>query len=177
MSMRNALPLALVALFAAPMTAQDHPRGGPGMGPHHPGEGPMMMRGLDLTEAQKAGLKAIADKHREASKGRHEAAMAAMKALHEAMMDPAIPVERLKALHDKASQAQFELALDRRAMMQESLALLTPEQKAKGEKLRAEWLKKGPEAWGERGEGRRHGMPPEGPAPEKKPEGPVPEKK
>jgi Spy/CpxP family protein refolding chaperone len=125
-----------------------------------------MMKGLDLTDAQKASLKAIADKHRDATKPQHEAAMAAMKAFHEAMMNPASTGEQLKALHDKASQAEFELALDRRAMMQESLAILTPEQKAKAEKLRAEWPKDGRRA--ERGESRRHGMAPEGPAPEPK---------
>ena len=97
MLMRNALPLALVALFSVPLAAQGHPWGGPGMRPHHP-EGPrMFMRGLDLTEAQKADMKAIGEKHREAAKGKHEAAMAAQKALHDAMMDPASTVEQLKA--------------------------------------------------------------------------------
>jgi Spy/CpxP family protein refolding chaperone len=97
----------------------------------------MAMRGLDLTEAQKASMKAIAEKHREIMKPKLEAMAEAKKAMHQAMIDPATPVEQLKALHDKASQAQFELVLNRRAMMQESLAILTPEQKAKAEKQRA----------------------------------------
>jgi len=164
MFMRSALPLALVALFAVPLAAQGHPRGGPGMGPRHSAGPGMMMRGLDLTEAQRADLKAIAGKHREAAKGKHEAAMSAQKALREAMMDPATSVEQLKALHDKASQAQFELALDRRAMMQESMALLTPEQKAKAEKMRAERGKRGPGDRGQ-GKGRGQGMRPDSPAP------------
>ena len=91
----------------------------------------MMMRCLDLTEAQQTSLKAIADKHREASKAKREAAMAARNAYHSAMIDPATPVDQLKTLHEKVSQAQFELALDRRAMMQESMAILTPEQKGR----------------------------------------------
>lgn len=136
----------------------------PRMG-RHPEGFPMMMRGLELTEAQKASMKAIAEKHREAAKGKHEAAMAARKALHEAMMNPATSVDQLKALHEKASQARFELALDRRSMMQESMALLTPEQKAKAEKLRAERPKAGREGRPGRGEGRRHGLPSEAPAP------------
>lgn len=142
MFIRSALTLALVALLATPLAAQGHPRGdGPGMGPHHEA-GPMLMRGLNLTEAQKADLKALATKHREAMKPKHEAAMAARKVLHEAMVNPAATVDQLKALHEKASQAQFELALDRRAMMQESLTLLTPEQKAKAEQLRLERQKR-----------------------------------
>jgi protein CpxP len=142
MFIRSALALALVATLAAPLSAQGHPRGGgPGMGPHAEA-GPMLMRGLNLTEAQRADLKALAAKHREAMKPKHEAAMAAHKALQEAMMNPAATVEQLKALHEKASQVQFELALDRRAMMQESLTLLTPEQKAKAEALRLERQKR-----------------------------------
>ena len=128
----------------------------------------MMMRGLDLTEAQKASLKVIADKHREGMKGRHEAALAARKAVQEAMMDSATSLDKLKALHEKASQAHFEMALERRAMMQESLGILTPEQKAKAEKLRAERRKEGHRGMSERGEGRRHGAPSEGPASDKK---------
>jgi len=165
MFIRSALTLALVALFAAPLAAQGQPRdGGRGMKHHSPMGGPMMMRGLDLTEAQKASLKAIGEKYREASKIKRESTMAARKAFHAAMIDPATTPDQLKALHDKASQAQFELALDRRAMMQESMALLTPEQKAKAEKMRAERGKRGPGDRGQ-GKGRGQGMRSDSPAP------------
>jgi len=150
MFIRSALTLALVALFAAPLAAQGHPRGR-GMKHHGPQGGPMMMQCLDLTEAQKTSLKAIAEKHREASKAKHEAAMAAHEAYQVAMRDPAASTDQLKALHEKVSQAQFELALDRRAMMQESMTILTPEQKAKAEQLRAE---RGGKRAGGRGQGR-----------------------
>jgi len=152
MFIRSALTLALVAMFAAPLAAQGHPwGGGPGMGPRH-AAGPMLMRGLDLTEAQKADLKVLATKHREAMKPKQEAAMTARKAMHEAMMNPAATPDQLKALHEKVSQAQFELALDRRAMMQESMNLLTPEQRAKAEQLRLEHQKR----WQEGVPGPRH---------------------
>lgn len=155
MFIRSALTLALVALFAAPLAAQGHPRGGGrGLKHHGPQGGPMMMQCLDLTEAQKTSLKAIADKHREATKAKHEAAMTAREAYRVAMRDPATPADQLKALHDKVSQAQFELALDRRAMMQESMTILTPEQKAKAEQLRAE---RGGRGAGGRGPGRGRG--------------------
>lgn len=151
MFIRSALTLALVALFVAPLAAQGQPRGGGrGMKHHAPQGGPMMMQCLDLTEAQKTSLKAIADKHREATKAKHEVAMAAREAYRVAMRDPATSTDQLKALHEKVSQAQFELALDRRAMMQESMTILTPEQKAKAEQLRAERS-------GKRGGGRGQG--------------------
>lgn len=155
MFIRSALTLALVALFAAPLSAQGQPRGGGrGMKHHGPQGGPMMMQCLDLTDAQKTSLKAIADKHREATKAKHEATMAAREAYRVAMRDPATSTDQLKALHDKVSQAQFELALDRRAMMQESMTILTPEQKAKAEQLRAE---RGGKRAGGRGQGRGQG--------------------
>ena len=175
---RSALSLAMAALLAAPLAAQcrcqdegGHHRMPPHEGPGRDGRpemGPMMMRGLDLTEAQRKSLKAIAAKHREATKGKHEAAMEAMKAFHEAMMDPSTPPEKLKALHEKASKAQFEVALGRRALMQESMAILTPEQKAKAEKLRAERPKDGRPRMPRRGEGPGHheGRGPEGHGPE-----------
>jgi Spy/CpxP family protein refolding chaperone len=43
----------------------------------------------------------------------------------------ATDAKALRALHDKASAAQFDLLLEHRALRQETLALLTPEQKAK----------------------------------------------
>jgi len=155
MFIQTTLNLALAALLATPLAAQDHLRGGgQGMGPHPEGGPMMLMRGLNLTEAQKAEMKLLGEKHRTATKAKQEAAMAAHEALHGAMLDPASSLEQLKALHEKASQAQFELALDHRAMLQEALALLTPEQKAKAEQLRAEHMKHRPMG---PGEGHRHG--------------------
>ena len=167
--------LALGLTLAAPLAAQ-----GQGPGSHRPGMaqgrggGSMFLRGLDLTEAQKASLKVIADQHREGMKAKFETAATAHKALRTAMMDSATSVEQLKALHDKVAQAQFELALDRRAMRQESLALLTPEQKAKAEKLRSERETRradhprGPGAGPRHGMGRGQGFGPDCPLFEKK---------
>lgn len=164
------LSLALGLTLVAPMIGQEPPpRPHPGMQRGH-GFGPMMMWGLDLTDAQKASMKAIATKHRESMKPTFEAAAGARKALRVAMMNPATPVDQLKALHDKASQVQFELALDRRAMHQETLALLTPEQKAKADKLRSEMQARhqdhprGPEAMPHRGMSHDPGTRPEAPA-------------
>jgi Spy/CpxP family protein refolding chaperone len=126
-----ALTVALLAIGTA-LAAQ-----GPGFGPGH-GHGPMGegrgLRGLNLSEAQQAQVKAIHDKHQTAFKAKGETAQVARKALFEAMQNVATDASTLKALHDKASAAQFDLLLEHRAARLEILPLLTAEQKAKFEK-------------------------------------------
>ncbi len=126
-----ALAVALLASGTA-LSAQ-----GPGFGPGH-GRGPLGegrgLRGLNLTEAQQTQVKAIHDKHQAAVKAKDETAQTARKALREAMQNATTDAATLKALHDKASAAQFDLLLEHRATRQEILPLLTPEQKARFEK-------------------------------------------
>jgi Spy/CpxP family protein refolding chaperone len=88
-------------------------------------------RGLNLTEAQQTKLKAVHEGHRATFKAKQEAAGAAHMALREAMDSDATDAKALRSLHDKASVAQFDLLLEHRALRQETLALLTPEQRAK----------------------------------------------
>lgn len=90
--------------------------------------------GLNLTEAQQAQVKAIHDRHQAAIQAKAEAAGAARKAMHEAMASAATDTKALKALHEKVSAAQFDLLLEHRALRQEILPLLTPEQKTQFEK-------------------------------------------
>jgi len=103
-----------------------------GHGPAGEGRG---LRALNLTEAQQAKVKAIHDGHQTAFKAKGEVAGAAHKALFEAMQNASTDAATLKALHDKASTAQFELMLEHRAVRQEILPLLTADQKAQFEKL------------------------------------------
>ena len=104
---------------------------GQGQGPMGEGRG---MRGLNLTEAQQTKLKALHESHQAAFKAKGEAAASAHKALREAMANAATDAKALKTLHDKASAAQFEVVLEHRALRQEVLPLLTPEQKAQFDK-------------------------------------------
>jgi Spy/CpxP family protein refolding chaperone len=90
--------------------------------------------GLKLTEAQQAKVKAIHDHHAAAMQAKLDAAQAAHKVLREAMQNAATEAKTLQALHEKASAAQFDLLLEHRAVHQEILPLLTPEQKAQFEK-------------------------------------------
>ena len=111
---------------------------GPGFGPGH-GRGPGFgegrgLRGLNLSEAQQAQVKAIHDQHQAAFKAKGEVAEAARKAMHDAMANSATDANALKTLHEKASAAQFDLMLEHRAVRQEILPLLTADQKAQFEK-------------------------------------------
>jgi Spy/CpxP family protein refolding chaperone len=127
-----ALAIALLA-FGTALSAQP----GPGFGPGH-GRGPGFgegrgLRGLNLTEAQQAQVKAIHERHQAAFRTKGEATQAAHKALRDAMANATTDASTLKALHDKASAAQFDLMLEHRAVRQEILPLLTADQKAKFE--------------------------------------------
>lgn len=121
----TALAAAVLALGVS-LAAQGR---GPGFGP---GRG---LRALNLTDAQQTQVKAIHERHQAAIQAKVEAAQAAHKALREAMADAATDAKALQALHEKASTAQFAVLLERRAVRQEILPLLTPEQKAQFEKL------------------------------------------
>ena len=147
-----ALALALTALGTS-LFAQ-----GPGFGPGH-GRGPMGeghgLRGLNLTEAQQAQVKAIHDKHQASVQAKREVVESARKAMHEAMASTATDASTLKALHDKVSAAQFDLMLEHRAARQEILPLLTIEQKAQFEKL---GMGMGPRGGRGRGPGRGFGV-------------------
>lgn len=128
-----ALAVALLAIGTS-LSAQGPGPGfgaGHGHGPAHEGRG---FKDLNLTEAQQTQMKAIHDKHQASMKAKIDAADAAQKALHVAMADSTSDTNALKALHDKASAAQFDLMLEHRALRQEILPLLTAEQKVQFEK-------------------------------------------
>ncbi len=131
MLFRTLSRVTLAALLSVPLAAQGGgPGGGPGRGPD-----PMLLLALDLTEAQQTALEALLERHRPAEQAKAEAGRTSHEALEAAMVEPATTVEQLKALHDAAAQAQYDLLLEHRAVLQEGLALLTPEQKARLAKL------------------------------------------
>jgi protein CpxP len=148
-----AFAAALLAVGTA-LSAQDGPGFGPGHGPGF-GRG---LKALNLTEAQRTQMKALHDKHQPAIQAKAGAAQTARKALHEAMADAVTDAGTLKALHEKASAAQFDLMLEHRALRLEILPLLTPEQKAK--------FAQGPMGFGGRGMGHGRGMRPANPGPD-----------
>ena len=153
MLFRNLTCLALAALLAVPLVAQ---RGGPGPG-GVPGLDPMVLHALDLSEAQHTALKAILDAHQADGRAKEEALHTSDAALEAGMLDGITTVDQLKTLHGSVSQAQFDLLLVHRAVLQEALALLSPTQKAKLEKLKKAM---GPGGMRGRGGPGAPGMPP-----------------
>jgi Spy/CpxP family protein refolding chaperone len=161
-----AFAVALLA-FGASLHAQGCGPGlGLGQGDFGPGRGEGRgLMGLNLTKDQQAQVKAIHDRHAAAIQGKMEAAQAAHKVLREAMQNAASDTKTLQALHEKASAAQFDLMLEHRAVHQEILPLLTPEQKAQFEK--------GPMGMGPRGgHGKGRGFGP-GSCPDMGPDAPM----
>lgn len=99
--------------------------------PASPQAAPAPRGGLDLSDAQKASMKAVFAKHRDAMHADFQAAHEAGKALHAGLKDPSTSVDALRALHQKVSDAQFNLLLERRAIHQEVQGILTPDQQAR----------------------------------------------
>lgn len=121
---------AAVLVLGTSLAAQGR---GPGFGPGFAsGRG---LRALHLTEAQQTQVKAIHERHQSAIQAKVEAAQAAHQALREAMASASTDAKTLQALHEKASAAQFAVMLEHRAVRQEIVPLLTPEQKAQFEKM------------------------------------------
>lgn len=148
--------LALL-LGALPLLAQPGPGCPRG---ERPRQGHMMGRMaecLKLTADQKARIQELHTRHREANEPKLKAAQEARKALQEAMRTPATPPERLKALHQTVSDLRFEQMMARRTLHEAVQAVLTPEQRAQAERLRAERQE---QPQGRRGGGKRGGFGP-----------------
>jgi Spy/CpxP family protein refolding chaperone len=124
--LRSTLVLALLTL---PLAAQTGPAHGPRAG--------QISRVLNLTEAQKASIRNLRDKHRADLVLRRDAVDHARIDLRTALRDPATPETRLRALYDKAAAARFESILAERSLRLEVRALLTPEQRAQADEMRS----------------------------------------
>lgn len=130
-----------LAMTATVLAAQGFgPMMGGGRGPGQAGMrcGGAMANALNLTEAQKAELKAIEGRHQAALDAKQKVAGEAREEIRKAMHDPAVSDAKVKELHAKVSDAMTAVMLERRAMMREFDALLTPDQKAILEKQRAQ---------------------------------------
>lgn len=90
-----------------------------------------MARHLNLTDDQKAKIKAIHEKHKDELKSRREATQQARKAFFEAVKNPDTPVDQLRTLHQTLSDKSFDMLAARRAVRLETRAILTPEQREK----------------------------------------------
>jgi Spy/CpxP family protein refolding chaperone len=110
--------------------------GGPGFGGGMRG-GPMgMLRGIDLTDAQKAQIKSIMDANKP-----DQATLDQMKALREARKNGTALTDDQKAQLKAARQAQAEKM---KSVHEQIMNVLTAEQKAQLEKRRQEFEQRGP---------------------------------
>jgi Spy/CpxP family protein refolding chaperone len=170
-----ALALAAAALPAQAQAAAAPPEAAqvPGGGAPAPGAPQSWLQGraaarLGLTEAQKASCQTILEKHRTALAQKRQAAFEARRAFREAFGRPETAPDTLRQLHRTMADQEFEQQLERRALLQEWRAVLTPEQREKAARMEG-WMEA---RRGDRGGGCgygpmarvRRGMRPEPPA-------------
>lgn len=131
----KALILTLATLLpltaALPSQAQETP--GRSRGPR----GQHLARALNLTADQQTRIHVLRASHRGAVAPLRTSAQGARAALAQALQDPATPEATLRELHQKTSEAHFQLLLAGRANRAQVRALLTPEQREKASALRA----------------------------------------
>ena len=128
-------PLAILFAALLPLAAQTP---APAPAPHAPGAmGDPMAAALGLTPDQQTRMKAIRDKYRESGRAEHEAAQAQAQAFRAAMEDSKASEAQLRQAFDQMNAARFQRLLQHRAMRQELRAVLTPDQQAKADAMRA----------------------------------------
>ena len=135
-------PSLLLLLGTLSLTAQapppppPAPQAGPQEGWGHGRQAERLGRFLKLTDAQKASIKAIRDRHKAELTQDRTTEQSARVALRTAMKDGAATPAQLRPLFDKAAAARFDLLMAQRATHQEVLAVLSPEQREKAAELR-----------------------------------------
>jgi Spy/CpxP family protein refolding chaperone len=120
--------ILILTLAALPMLAQSGP--GPGL------LAKRIAKVLNLTDAQKASIQAIHEKHKPDMVLKRDTVKQARTALQAALAVPATPAAQLRPLYDAAAAARFDMMMAQRSVQQEVQAVLTPEQRAKAAELR-----------------------------------------
>jgi protein CpxP len=132
--------------------AQGHERRGPG-GPGGPGGffrgpdgfgrggfgGPMaLLRGLDLTEDQRAQVRQVMDSHRDELRAIGERVMAAHRAQDDAVTAAQFDEQVVRSKSAELAAVEADAAVLRAKLHSEVFAVLTPEQQAKAAELKAQ---------------------------------------
>ena len=144
----NTLRLASIGIVALGLwtaTVYGNPRHG--MGPmglgHMMGEGPgmmlpMVLKGLDLTDAQRDQIRSILEARRAANEPLMERARTAREALQQAMQAQPVDEATIRARSADLGAVEADLAIARAQVQAEITAVLTDEQKAELAKMREE---------------------------------------
>lgn len=98
-----------------------------------------MLRGLDLSEAQRDQIFEIRHAQAPAMRAQMKAVRAARQDLRELALAPQYDAAQAQALADALAKATSQMALMRMDAMRKVLAVLTPEQRQKLDERRAQW--------------------------------------
>ena len=128
-----------ILLAALPLLSQAPAAPSPSTSPAHPPRGQRLAEALGLSPEQQAKLEALRAQHAAALKADREALQAQGRQLRGAMQDPSASEAQLRQAFDRMNEARFKALLDRRALRQEMRAVLTPDQQAKADALKAEF--------------------------------------
>lgn len=140
------LSIVLVAMGAMFVFAQDGAgqkdgkRGFGKRGGHH--RGGMMLRGLDLTDEQKAQVKAVTQASRESSKPLREQMRANRQKLQTLSESGNFDQAQVQALADEQGKLTAQMIVEKEKVKSQISAILTPEQKAKAAEMKAQFKQK-----------------------------------
>lgn len=98
-----------------------------------------MLRGLDLSDAQRDQIFEIRHAQAPAMRAQMKAVRAARKELRELALAPTYDAAKAQASADALAKATSQMALMRIDAMRKVLAVLTPEQRQKLDERRAQW--------------------------------------
>jgi protein CpxP len=114
-------------------------RGGRMGGPGGPmGMLPMLARELNLTDAQKAQIKTIADSHRDEWKALGDRARTAHQALQQAVTADTVDEGLIRQRSAEVAAVEADMAVARARAHAEVFQLLTPEQKTQAKTLQSQ---------------------------------------
>lgn len=142
------LSLVLVAMGAMFVFAQDGAankdgkRGFGKRGGHHRGGHGMMLRGLDLTDEQKAQVKTIMQSSRESSKPLREQMKANRQKLQTLSDSGNFDQAQVQALADEQGRLTAQMIVEKEKVKSQISAILTAEQKAKAAEMKAQFKQK-----------------------------------
>ena len=139
-SFRYAILAALVLLLAGAAALAQGPAGPRGRGPGGPG-GPGMglpLAALNLTEAQREQARNIAQQHQQQTRTLMERLRAARAAQQQAVDTMPVDEGRIRAAVQDLAAVEADLAVEQARLRTDLFAILTAEQQAQAQKLRAE---------------------------------------
>jgi protein CpxP len=116
--------------------------GGPAMGRGmgHGMGGQMMLRGLDLSDEQKAKVKEIMDASRSKAEPLHQSMKAAQEKLQQATAGGAFDEAQVSAIANELGGLHAQMIIERQRTKSQIFAILTDEQKAKASEMKGKMM-------------------------------------